>query len=163
MEIEKVIDELKVKFTDDITEFSKQFGDDGIRVKRNSLLDIVRFLKNTPHNFAMLLDLTCVDYSGEEPRFEMVYHLYSLSNKTRLRIKIRLDENDLKIDSLTSIWGNANWLEREVFDMFGVHFNGHPDLRRLFMYDGFEGYPLRKDYPLRKCQPIIPMRYEDAD
>ncbi len=163
MEIEKVIEELKVKFKDDITEFSKQFGDDVIRIKRESLLDIVRFLKKTPHNFAMLLDLTCVDYKGDELRFEMVYHLYSISNKNRLRIKIRLAEDDLKVDSLTSLWGNANWLEREVFDMFGVHFNGHPDLRRLFMYDGFEGYPLRKDYPLRKRQPIIPMRYEDAD
>ncbi len=163
MEIKKVIDELKVKFKDDITEFSKQFGDDVIRVKRESLLDIVGFLKKTPHNFVMLLDLTCVDYMGEDLRFEMVYHLYSITNKTRLRIKIRLDEDDLKIDSLTSFWGNASWLEREVFDMFGVHFNGHPDLRRLFMYDGFEGYPLRKDYPLRKRQPIIPMRDEDAD
>lgn len=163
MEIKKVIDELKVKFKDDITEFSVQFGDDVIRVKRESLLDIVRFLKKTPHNFVMLLDLTCVDYMGEKPRFEMVYHLYSITNKIRLRIKIILHENDLKIDSLTPLWENANWLEREVFDMFGVHFNGHPDLRRLFMYDGFEGYPLRKDYPLRKRQPIIPMRYEDAD
>lgn len=163
MEIEKVINELKVKFKDDITEFSIQFGDDVIRIKRESLQDIVRFLKKTPHNFAMLLDLTCVDYIGEEPRFEMVYHLYSISNKNRLRLKIRLDENDLKIDSLTSFWGNANWLEREVFDMYGVRFNGHPDLRRLFMYDGFEGYPLRKDYPLHKRQPIIPMRNEDAD
>ncbi len=163
MEIEKVINELKVKFKDDITEFSVQFGDDVIRIIRESLQNIVRFLKKTPHNFAMLLDLTCVDYIGEEPRFEMVYHLYSISNKNRLRLKIRLDENDLKIDSLTSFWGNANWLEREVFDMYGVRFNGHPDLRRLFMYDGFEGYPLRKDYPLRKRQPIIPMRNEDAD
>ncbi|MEE8377580.1 MAG: NADH-quinone oxidoreductase subunit C [Candidatus Aminicenantaceae bacterium] len=163
MEIEKVINELKVKFKDDITEFSIQFGDHVIRIKRESLQDIVRFLKKTPHNFSMLLDLTCVDYIGEKLRFEMVYHLYSISNKNRLRLKIRLDENDLKIDSLTSFWGNANWLEREVFDMYGVRFNGHPDLRRLFMYDGFEGYPLRKDYPLRKRQPIIPMRNEDAD
>lgn len=163
MEIEKVINELKVDFKDDITEFSIQFGDHVIRIKRESLQDIVRYLKKTPHNFSMLLDLTCVDYIGEKLRFEMVYHLYSISNKNRLRLKIRLDENDLKIDSLTSFWGNANWLEREVFDMYGVRFNGHPDLRRLFMYDGFEGYPLRKDYPLRKRQPIIPMRNEDAD
>ena len=163
MEIKKVIEDLKVKFKEDITEFSNQFGDDVIRVKRESLLDIVKFLKKTPHNFAMLVDLTCVDYMGEDQRFEMVYLLYSIPNKNRLRIKIKLHENDLKIDSLASLWGNANWLEREVFDMFGVHFNGHPDLRRLFMYDGFEGYPLRKDYPLRKRQPIIPMRYNDAD
>jgi NADH-quinone oxidoreductase subunit C len=100
---------------------------------------------------------------GDESRFEMVYHLFSVSSNNRIRIKVRLPEGDLKIDSLASIWGNANWLEREVYDMFGVHFNGHPDLRRLFMNYGFEGHPLRKDYPLRRRQPLIPMRNEDAD
>jgi NADH-quinone oxidoreductase subunit C len=106
----------------------------------------------------MLLDLTCVDYPGQEPRFEMVYHLFSLSRNRRLRIKTRLGESDLRIASLTSLWKNANWLEREVYDLFGVHFEGHPDLRRLFMYDGFEGYPLRKDYPLRRRQPLIRLK-----
>ncbi len=106
----------------------------------------------------MLLDLTCVDYKGQEPRFEMVYHLFSIPNVERLRIKVRLSEEDLQIDSLTSLWKNANWLEREVYDMFGVSFKGHPDLRRIFMYDEFEGHPLRKDFPLRKRQPRIPLR-----
>jgi len=106
----------------------------------------------------MLLDLTCVDYKGQEPRFEMVYHLFSIPQNCRLRIKTKLSEKDLVIDSLTSLWQNANWLEREVFDMFGVSFNGHPYLRRIFMYDGFEGHPLRKDYHLRKRQPRIPLR-----
>lgn len=163
MEIEKVINDLKEKFPDQVKEAYNRFGDDNLLITKDSILDIVTFLKNKPYDFAMLLDLTCVDYMGEESRFEMVYHLYSLSNNLRLRIKARLTEKDLKIDSLTSIWGNANWLEREVYDMFGVHFKSHPDLRRLFMYYGFEGHPLRKDYPLRKRQPIIPMRYEDAD
>jgi NADH-quinone oxidoreductase subunit C len=99
-----------------------------------------------------------VDYLGEKERFEMVYHLFSLSHKLRLRFKTRLSEDDGKIDSLTSIFKNANWLEREAYDMFGVHFEGHPYLRRLFMYEGFEGHPLRKDYPLRKHQPKIPLR-----
>ena len=88
----------------------------------------------------------------------MVYHLLSLAGKHRLRIKVPLSEKKLSIESLASVWKNANWLEREVYDMFGVRFYGHPDLRRLFMYDGFEGYPLRKDYPLRKRQPLIPLR-----
>jgi NADH-quinone oxidoreductase subunit C len=78
-----------------------------------------------------------------------------------VRIKVRLSEKDLKIESLTPLWKNANWLEREIFDMFGVHFEGHPYLERLFMYDGFEGHPLRKDYPLSKRQPIIPMRKKE--
>ena len=109
----------------------------------------------------MLLDLTCVDFMGDEMRFEMVYHLFSITNNNRLRIKIRLPEKDPAIDSLTPLWKNANWLEREVYDMFGIHFTGHPYLKRLFMYDGFEGHPLRKDYPLRKRQPIIPMRRKE--
>ncbi|HDZ28069.1 MAG TPA: NADH-quinone oxidoreductase subunit C, partial [Candidatus Aminicenantes bacterium] len=101
---------------------------------------------------------TCIDYKGQEPRFEMVYHLFSIPNVQRLRIKVGLSEKDLRIDSLASLWKNANWLEREVFDMFGVDFKGHPELKRIFMYDGFEGYPLRKDFPLRKRQPRIQMR-----
>lgn len=163
MEIEKVIKELKEKFPEKITDISFLFGDYNIVLAKDSLLEVVTFLKEKPHDFAMLLDLTCVDYLGEEPRFEMVYHLYSLTNNLRLRLKTRLQESDLKIDSLSQLWGNANWLEREVFDMFGVRFNGHPDLRRLFMQQSFEGHPLRKDYPLRKRQPLIPMRYEDGE
>ena len=158
MEKKKVTEELKKKFPEKIKEISVQFGDETFLIERDSLLDIVQFLKSEPYAYTMLLDLTCVDYKGQEPRFEMVYHLRSISNNQWLRIKVRLPEKDLSIDSLTSLWKNANWLEREVYDMFGVNFKGHPDLRRIFMYDGFEGYPLRKDYPLRKRQPRIPLR-----
>jgi NADH-quinone oxidoreductase subunit C len=158
MEKKKVVEDLKKKFSEKIKEVSVQFGDEILLIERDSLLDIVRFLKDKPYSYSMLLDLTCVDYQGQEPRFEMVYHLYSIPNRRRLRIKARLSEKDLRIDSLTSLWKNANWLEREVYDMFGVHFKGHPDLRRIFMYDGFEGHPLRKDFPLRKRQPRIPLR-----
>jgi NADH-quinone oxidoreductase subunit C len=155
---EKILEDLKQKFSDNILDITVQFGDDIIRIKKEVLLDIVSFLKNDPYAFTMLLDLTCVDYMGDEERYEMVYHLFSLSHKLRLRFKTRLQENDCNIDSLTPIFKNANWLEREAYDMFGVHFSGHPYLRRLFMYDGFEGHPLRKDYPLRKQQPKIQLR-----
>jgi len=158
MEKKKVLEDLKQRFQEKIKETSVQFGDEVLAIDKDSLLDVVKFLKAEPYAYAMLLDLTCVDYLGREPRFDMVYHLYSLSNKHRLRIKAQLSEKDLSVDSLTPIWKNANWLEREVFDLFGVNFNGHPDLRRIFMYDGFEGFPLRKDYPLRKRQPRIPLR-----
>jgi NADH-quinone oxidoreductase subunit C len=155
---EKILEDLKQKFPSDILDMTAQFGDDVILIKREALLNIMDFLNKDPYAFTMLLDLTCVDYVDEEKRFGMVYHLFSLSNKLRLRFKSRLPERDCKIGSLTSVFRNANWLEREVYDMFGVHFVGHPYLRRLFMYEGFEGHPLRKDYPLRKQQPKIRLR-----
>lgn len=158
MEEKKVISELKEKFTDRIKETTSDFGDDTVTIDRDFLAELVQFLKQKPYEYTMLLDITCVDYLSREPRFEMVYHLLSLSAKHRLRIKVPLSEKNLSIESMSSIWKNANWLEREVYDMFGVRFYGHPDLRRLFMYDGFEGFPLRKDYPLRKSQPRIKLR-----
>jgi NADH-quinone oxidoreductase subunit C len=158
MEIQKVIDDLKNQFSEKIKDVSIQFGDEIVSVEKDSLLEIAEFLKKMPYDFAMLLDLTCVDYCDEDQRFEMVYHLFSLSNNKRIRLKARISEEDLSIESLTSLWKNANWLEREVFDMFGIEFLNHPDPRRLFMYDEFEGYPLRKDYPIRKEQPKIKLR-----
>ena len=83
----------------------------------------------------------------------MVYHLSGLAPARRVRLRVRLDAGAPSVDSLTGLWKNADWLEREVFDMFGVVFNGHPNLKRILMYEGFEGYPLRKDYPLRRRQP----------
>ncbi len=158
MEKKKIVEELKQKFPEKIKEILSDFGDDTVIIDRDFLSELVQFLKQEPYEYTMLLDITCVDYLGREPRFEMVYHLLSLAEKHRLRIKVPLSEQNLSIESLASIFKNANWLEREVYDMFGIRFYGHPDLRRLFMYDGFEGYPLRKDYPLRKRQPRIPLR-----
>jgi len=90
-----------------------------------------------------------------ESRFAVVYHFFSLKHKHRLRLVVPLDETDAAVDSLASLWAGANWLEREVWDMFGIRFRGHPDLKRILMYEEFEGYPLRKDYPVRKRQPLI--------
>jgi len=88
-------------------------------------------------------------------RFLVVYHFFSLPLKHRLRLEVPLDEADLEVDSLTSLWAGANWLEREVWDMFGIRFRGHPDLKRILMYEEFVGHPLRKDYPVNKRQPLI--------
>lgn len=153
MEEKKILDLLKQKFPDEVKDAFVSLGDDVVVIAKEALLRVAEFLKGGPYEYTMLLDLTCVDYKDEEPRFEMVYHLFSLSQNRRLRIKSKLTGNDLSIASLNGLWKNANWLEREVFDLFGVHFAGHPDLRRIFMYEGFEGFPLRKDYPLRKRQP----------
>ncbi len=158
MEKKNIIEALRKKFPEQIMDISSQFGDEIITFESSALLDIANFLNDKPYEYTMLLDLTCVDYKGEDQRFEMVYHFLSLSLNDRIRLKTRLPEKSPKIDSLTSIWKNANWLEREVYDMFGIHFNGHPYLIRIFMYEGFEGHPLRKDYPLRKQQPRIRLR-----
>ena len=116
----------------------------------------MRFLRDTSGlEFDMLSDLTCVDYLGETPRFEMVYHLYSVARNHRVRVKSRLPEADPRIDSCIPVWAGANWLEREVWDLYGIRFNGHPDLRRLLLYEEFEGHPLRKDYPKEKRQPLV--------
>jgi NADH-quinone oxidoreductase subunit C len=91
---------------------------------------------------------------GKE-RFAVIYHFYSMQHKHRLRLVVPLEESSLELGSLTSLWAGANWLEREVWDMFGIHFSGHPDLKRILMYEEFEGHPLRKDYPVAKRQPLI--------
>ncbi|MFP6672086.1 MAG: NADH-quinone oxidoreductase subunit C [Pirellulaceae bacterium] len=91
---------------------------------------------------------------GKE-RFAVIYHFYSMQHKHRLRLVVPLEESSLELGSLTSLWAGANWLEREVWDMFGIQFSGHPDLKRILMYEEFEGHPLRKDYPVAKRQPLI--------
>jgi NADH-quinone oxidoreductase subunit C len=92
---------------------------------------------------------------SEDARFTVVYHFYSMARKHRLRLVVPVEEDDPEVESLASLWPAANWLEREVWDMFGITFRGHPDLKRILMYDGFEGHPLRKDYPVNKRQPLI--------
>ena len=127
-------------------------GKDGIR-------NICSHLKNdADFQFNMLMDLTAVDYLFWEEkalRFEIIYNLFSLSKNQRLFIKTSVAESDAAIDSVTTIWPAANWYEREVWDMFGIVFKGHPNLKRILMYEEFVGHPLRKDYPVNKRQPLI--------
>jgi NADH-quinone oxidoreductase subunit C len=135
-------------------------GDETVVIRREGLLEIVRSLKEDPQmDFDFLADITAVDYLGKkEPRFEAVYHLLSLRSHRRLRVKVPVPEDQPEVDSLTPLWKGANWLEREVWDMFGIRFRGHPDLRRILLYEEFRGYPLRKDYPVNQRQPLIPER-----
>lgn len=158
MEEQKISEILKANFAEEIVSIKQDLGMTVVEFRKQDLVPLMTFLKAQPQDFAMLLDLTCVDFLERKPRFEMVYHLYSLSRNQRLRLKCGVEVDDPVIDSLTGLWKNANWLEREIFDMFGIRFTNHPYLKRLFMYDGFEGYPLRKDYPLRKRQPKIPLK-----
>jgi NADH-quinone oxidoreductase subunit C len=120
-----------------------------IVVDRSALREACALLREDsacPFNF--LSDVTCVDWYPAEPRFEVVYHLLSIPKKERVRLKVRLNSSSPTIDSLTSIWPGANYFEREVFDLFGVRFAGHPYLRRIMMPEDWEGHPLRKDYPV---------------
>lgn len=131
-------------------------GDATVVIRPERLLETARVLRDDRElAFDLLLDVTCVDYLGQQPRFELVYHFYSTRHRHRLRLKARVPESDPTIDSLVPLWVGANWLERETYDMYGICFRGHPDLRRIYLYEEFEGHPLRKDYPKEKRQPLI--------
>jgi len=120
-----------------------------IWVDRVALRDACLMLKNDPQlQYNALADVTCVDWYPREPRFEVVYQLFSTSKKKYVRLKVRLPGDDANIDSLTPIWPGANFFEREVFDLFGVRFDEHPNLTRIMMPNDWEGHPLRKDYPV---------------
>ena len=128
-------------------------------VEREHLLSVLATLRDHAEtSFDLLSDLTAVDYLGRSPRFEVVYQLYSLVQNHRLRVKVPVPEEDAVVPSAVPLWKSALWSEREVWDMFGIRFTGHPDLRRILMYEQFVGHPLRKDYPVAQRQPVVPER-----
>ena len=130
-----------------------------VSVPREMVLDALGTLRDDPElALDALTDLTAVDYLPREPRFEVVYQLNSITHHHRLRVKAGVPGSDPQIASASSLWNAALWAEREVWDMFGIRFVGHPDLRRILMYPEFEGHPLRKDYPVNKRQPLVPER-----
>jgi NADH-quinone oxidoreductase subunit C len=157
----EILAELQRRFGDAIVETHEDRGDATAVVARDAILTVLAHCRDeVALAFDVLMDLTAVDYlryPGREdgPRYEVVYHLYSLAHNHRLRLKVRLDEDDATVPSAVPLWPIANWLEREVWDMFGVRFEGHPDPRRLLMYEEFVGHPLRKDYPITRRQPLI--------
>jgi NADH-quinone oxidoreductase subunit C len=121
-----------------------------VYVSRDDLPAVARALRDRPDlRFDLLVDLIAVDFLPREPRFEIVYLLVSIEHRARLRLKVRLDGADAHVSSVSNVWPAANWLEREVWDLFGVVFDGHPDPRRLLMPEDWEGFPLRKDYPVQ--------------
>ena len=160
------VDKIKAKFGDAVLG-SHNFRDDTVIVRRDVIVEVVRFLREDPElAFDLWADLFGVDLSklGNRPnpgfpyareRFEVVYRFYSVSTKKRICIKVPVPESDPVLPSITSVWRGANWFERECWDMYGIRFEGHPGLKRLLMYDGFEGHPLRKDYVTTKRQPLI--------
>jgi NADH-quinone oxidoreductase subunit C len=149
---------LREKFADSILETHSYRGDDTAIIAPQALVAVCRLLKEDPElEYNFLMDLTAVDglRLNLKPRFEVVYHFFSLSQKHRVRIKVRTDGKNPEVDSIVKLWPGADWYEREVWDMFGIKFRGHPDLKRILMYEEFQGHPLRKDYPINKRQPLI--------
>ncbi len=184
-----LLEAVEGRFRDAVTARHTWRGDATVILRRESLVDVARFLKEDPAlQMNFLMDLTAVDYStfGQRParaffsssgtavkpsaqipdqdpwpgppgrsRFAVVYHFYSTAHRHRLRLVVPVEESDASVDSLTELWLGANWLEREAWDMFGIQFRGHPDPRRILMYEEFQGHPLRKDYPVNQRQPLI--------
>jgi NADH-quinone oxidoreductase subunit C len=162
---EKMLDLVRQQFGSHVQEFHRQHGDETVVVDPGAWKKVHRFLRDDERcQMNMLMDLTAVDFPDRDPRFEVVSHVYSLDLGHRLRLKARVgdpDGDDATIDTLTDLWASANWMERECYDMLGVRFRGHPDLRRILMYPEFEGHPLRKDYPADKIQPLV--EYRDVE
>jgi NADH-quinone oxidoreductase subunit C len=133
-----------------------QHGDATALVERAQILDVLGLLRDDAAlEFDMLADLTAVDYLPRTPRFEVVYHLFSPARSQRVRIKVPVPEEEASIASAVDLFPSANWMEREVWDLYGIRFEGHPDLRRILLYEEFQGYPLRKDYPKERRQPLV--------
>jgi len=150
--VNPTVEALRATFGNAIGRGLESCGDTIVYIAREALLDAMTWLRDAPQQgYDYLVDVTAVEYRDRERALELVYELRSLTRRADLRVKVELDpRGDLAVDSVTPLWAGANWLEREVYDMFGVAFRGHPDLRRILMWETYaEGFPLRKDFPLR--------------
>lgn len=147
-----------------IAEAYLDLGDVVVRVVRERVLDFLRLLKvDAEFSFDMLVDIASVDWLDTRPeRFELVYNLLSTRKLHRIQVKVAVPEAEPEVDSVTDLWASAFFLEREVWDMLGVRFRNHPDLRRILNYEEFKGHPIRKDYPVQGKQPRVPMRHPEA-
>jgi NADH-quinone oxidoreductase subunit C len=152
-----ILDRLKERFTaGEILETGSQHGNEWARIRREDWRAVCQFLRDDEvTHLDMFVDLTAVDRFGREPRFDVVLHLYSIDRKHRVRLYGGVPEEDPTIETISMLWPGANWFEREAYDLYGVRFRGHPDLRRILMYPEFVGHPLRKDYPKEKRQPLV--------
>jgi NADH-quinone oxidoreductase subunit C len=147
-ELTQIVEKLESKFPNSIENVREFRGEYTVQVRPDALIEVGTFLRDDPDcAFSTCVDVSGVDYYPEEPRFGVNYHLLSVTHKLRLRLKVRVKGPNPRIPSITSVWPGANWFERETFDLFGVTFIGHPDLRRLLLPLDFRGHPLRRDQP----------------
>lgn len=156
MEESTVLQKIKDHFSEWVIETHSYGDEDTAIISKKGLLEVAQFLKEDPElRFNYLMDVTAVDYWKRKPRFEIVYHFLSLSTRQRLRLKVPVGEQGPEVETLTNLWPSANWYEREVYDMYGIKFRNHPNLKRILMYPEFQGHPLRKDYPIARRQPLV--------
>ncbi len=139
---------LKEKFPSSVLEVVEHRGETSVTVNKDEIVAICAFVKKTL-GFNLLCDVCGIDYLGKSPRFMVVYNLYNIATKEYFRLKTPVEESDACVDTVSGVWATANWLERECWDMMGISFRNHPDLRRILMPDDWQGHPLRKDYPVQ--------------
>jgi NADH-quinone oxidoreductase subunit C len=157
-----VVETIKRALPDAVLEVLEFRGETTLIIDAEKIVEVARFCRDTDGlEFNLLSDVTCVDYYPAEPRFAMCYHLYSVFNRQRVRLKVYLPGENPTVESVTSVWLAADWQEREAFDMMGIQFTNHPDLRRILMPKDWEGHPLRKDYPLGYEQVQFSFNYDE--
>jgi NADH-quinone oxidoreductase subunit C len=155
---ERILSKCNERFPQSILNVNEYRGELTLLVHKPDILEVCRLLSDDRDlQFDSLRDICGVDYYRPDDRFEVVYNIYSIPNNFRLRLKVRVDESDLHVPSVTGVWLTANWHERETYDMYGIVFDGHPDLRRIYMPEDFEYYPLRKDFPLMGIPGSLPL------
>ena len=158
---ELISGKVKEKFGAALEEISDFRDDICLAIKSGEIVALGKFLKEDPDlQFVMCKDITAIDWATRKKRFTAVYHIYSFKLNYTLRIKANIDDNPPAIESVTSVWRSADWYERETFDMYGIKFINHPDLRRMYMPEGFEHYPLRKDFPVLGIPGSLPLPHE---
>ena len=146
---------LKAQFANAITAQIEFRGECTVVTTREAAPGLLKHCRDAL-SYDLLLDISSVDHMGTDPRFEMVYELYSLTGKSHLRVKFPLSEDAAEAQTVSDLWPTADWHEREVYDMMGIHFTGHPDLRRILMWDGYPHFPLRKEFPLAGKSTEVP-------
>ncbi len=162
---ELVVSKIKEKFGSAVVEVTDFRDDLSIEVNPESILEVAKFVKEDPElDFAQCVDVTAIDWAKRKNRYTTVYHVYSLTKNFNLRLKATIeDAKNPQIESVVSVWPSANWYERETWDMYGIKFNNHPDLRRMYMPETFEYHPLRKDFPVMGIPGSLPLPTKEED
>ncbi|MFB6265236.1 MAG: NADH-quinone oxidoreductase subunit C [Bradymonadaceae bacterium] len=161
---EELIELVEEEFPDRVLDSHSRLGNDTVFVDNEAVPAVVEFLRDDERSeLDMLRYISCVDYDDRQPRFEVVYILYSMRHKHMLHVRTPVEEDDCTVPSIHHLYNCAAWIEREVWDMYGIEFENHPDLRRILLYEEFDGHPLRKDYPKQKGQPRTEFIGEERD